>query len=480
MSERQTLPPSTRVIYAAFDFYQEHQRRILTAAAAVVVAGVLLSGLHIVKKEEQGVLTRFGRVVDANVGPGVHYHIPVIEKVYIRKVKRITRHQVSSKEGDTVNFTILSGDVNLLEVDVALQYRIDNLRNFLFVASDPLAMITMYAREELINILGQNFIDLILTSNRNIIQSDLLDSITERLEARDIGMELISLDIVDVRPIEETRPAFRDVSDAYTERVKAVSNANRKREQLIAHSRGQAEAMVINAKAKARERLIQAQSSAGAFTALLTEYKRQPEHVSITRYWDRMRQIFSEASLAAVNPGGNSTIDINMIEGGAGFTPAAMALGGPPSGEKESVDRPLLASALTGNVHSIESIDADNLLRDGQLHSTGGERDHMTIANPRSLIFDTPSIFSHRHVARIGKPIEQQADGKPMIEKLATEGKGDGKSGKKEKAVGKPGKKGKPAGKPGKKKAADTSGKKEEPAGEPETEEKAGTGSGSP
>ena len=436
MSERQTLPPSTRLIYAVFDFLQKHQRGILTAAAVVVVAGVLLSGLHIVKKEEQGVLTRFGRVVNANVGPGVHYHVPFIEKVYIRKVKRITRHQVASMEGSTVNFTILSGDVNLLEIDVALQYKIDNLKNFLFVTSDPLAMVTMYAREELINILGQNFIDLILTSNRNIIQSDLLDSITERLEGRDIGVELVSLDIVDVRPIEETRPAFRDVSDAFTERVKAVSDANRKREQLIAHSRGQAEAMVISAKAKARERLVQAKSSAGVFTALLAEYRRQPAHVSITRYWDRMRQIFSEASLAAVNPG-QSSIDINMIDGGTGFTPADMALAAPPSGEERAVARPLLSSTLTQNVHTIETVDSDKLLMDGRFHSTDAERDHMGIANPRSLIFDTPSIFSHRHVARAGKSIGKPEDVKPRIEKLATEGKGDSGAEKKTAGAGK-------------------------------------------
>ena len=436
MSERQTLPPSTRVIYAVFDFLQEHQRGILRTAAIALVAGVLLSGLHIVKKEEQGVRTRFGRVVDANVGPGVHYHVPVIEKVYIHKVKRITRHQISSKEGDTVNFTILSGDVNLLEVDVILQYRIDNLMNYLFVTSDPLAMVTMYAREELVNFLGQNFIDLIFTSNRNIIQSDLFDSITERLEGRDIGIELVSLDIVDVRPIEETRAAFRDVSDAHTERMKAVSDANRRSEQLIARSRGQAEALVLNAKAKARERLIQAKSSAGVFTALLAEYRRQPAHVSITRYWDRMRQIFSEASLAAVNPGRNSTIDINMIDG-AGVTPADMALGIPPPGEEEALDRPLLASALTQNLHAIESVEADNLLRDGQFHRIGAERDHLEIANPRSLMFDTPSIFSHRHVARTTKPIEQQADARPMIEKLATEGSEDGGARNKAEGAGK-------------------------------------------
>ena len=431
MSERQPLPPSTRIIYAAFDFVGEHRRRILIWVGAAVVVCFLASGLYIVKKEEEAVRTRFGRVVDANVGPGVHYCIPIIEKAYVHKVKRIIRHRVASREGDTVNFTILSGDVNLLEVDLALQYKIDNLRNYLFVTSGPVSMVTMFAREELVNILGQNFIDLILTSNRNIVQSKLFDRITGRLDARDIGIELVSLDIVDVRPIDETIAAFRDVSDAFAERVKAVSDANRKREQLIAHSRGQAKALVINAEAKARERLVQSKSSAGAFSALLAEYKRQPGHVGITRYWDRMRKIFAEASLAAVNPGNQSAIDINMIDGDGAFTPADMVLETPPSGE-EVEDRPLLSSTIMQNVHSIESLDADKLLMDGQFHQTRAERDHVSTANPRSLIFDTPSIFFHRHLS--AKPVGQQADERPMVETLATGGKGDSAAEKKGKA----------------------------------------------
>ena len=204
-----------------------------------------------------------------------------------------------------------------------LQYRIDSLRNYLFAASDPRALVTMFVRQELVNILGQNFIDLIFTSNRNFIQRHLFNQVTDRLETYDIGIELVSLDIVDLRPIEETLDAFRDVSDAFAERVQAESDANRKKERLLAHSRGQADALVLNAKAKANERIVQAQSSAGAFSALLAEYRRRPVHVSITRYWERMRKIFTEASLSAVNPDDESTIDINMIDGIAGFTPPA-------------------------------------------------------------------------------------------------------------------------------------------------------------
>ena len=465
MSEQTTLPPSTRIIYAVFDYFSKNQRRILLRTVAAVVVCILASGFYIVKKEERGVVLRFGRLVNDNVRPGMHYCVPVIDKIYIRKVKRVTRYQISSMEGNRVNFTILSGDVNLLEVDVALQYRIGNLGDFLFVSSDPIAMLTVYTREELIDVLGENFIDLILTSNRNIIQSRLFDRITAWLDYRDIGIELVSLDIVDVRPIEETIAAFRDVSDAFAERAKAVSDANRQKEQLIARSRGQAEALVLEAKARAGERVVQAKSSAEAFSALLGEYRKQPSHVRITRYWDRMRKIFSEASLAAVNPANQSAIDINMIDGvGDGFTPADLALAEPPKGTGAAAGRMALSSTQMPDVHRIENVDEDRLTLDGQFHSVRAERDHLDVANPRSLIFDTPSIFSHSHVAR-GKRFSRQEQETPMVEVLPEE---DGKpatlatpgvkSGKKEGA--RQGKKTKAAVKQGKQEAAaDKSGK---------------------
>lgn len=432
MSDRPKLPPSTRVIYALFDVFPKCRRWIIAGIVVALFAGVLVKGLYIVKKEEQGVLTRFGKVVNAEVGPGVHYRIPIIEKAHIRQVLRIVRHQISSNEGGKINFTILSGDTNLFEVDVAIQYKIDHLRNYLFTASDPIEVVTMLVRQEMVNILGQNFIDMIFTTNRNIIQDRLFDRVTESLETIDIGIEVVSLDIIDLRPIEETIDAFRDVSDAVAELVQVESNANRKRERLLAHSRGQANALVTDAEAKANERRVQAQSSAGAFSALLAEYRKTPEHVSITRYWERMRKIFNEASLSAVNPDEESAIDINMIDGIAGFAPpphVATMVDAPPSAtDPETPERPLLATVMRENEHSIETVNADNLLLDGQFHNRRSERDHMSSATPRSLIFDTPSIFSHRHVTPTAAVAEQQAMEKPMVEVL-TEEKKKGESG---------------------------------------------------
>jgi len=423
MNEQQPLPRSTRMIYAAFDFVGQYpKRRILTVLAAIVLAVVLGSGFYIVKKEEEAVVLRFGKVVAMNIGPGIRYCIPIIDEVQIRQVKRIVQHQIASKSGGTANFTILSGDTNLFEVDIALQYRIDNLRNFLYATVDPLEVVSMLLREELINIMGQNFIDLILTSNRNIIQNHLLIEIANLLEEYDVGVEVVSLNIVDISPIAETIAAFRDVNDAIAERAQAESNANRTREKMLAHSRGQAAAVVMDAQARARERIVQAQSSADAFRALLAEYKSQRTQVAITRYWQRMRTIFSEASLSAVNPRNEATIDINMIEGLAASTPPDLLLG-TPSGDV--ADRPSFSTARQQDTHAFENVDEDKHLLDGQFHKRRVERHHQRVANMKSLIFDLPSVFSHEHTSTHPQTTVRQADQQAVIETKAAESRQD-------------------------------------------------------
>ena len=425
----ETLPRSTRAIYASFDFVGRNWARMLILSGVLGLAVFLATGLYIVKKEEQAVLTRFGEVVNAEVGPGVWYRIPIIETAHIRPVKRIARLEVASKSGGAVNFTILSGDTNLLEVDVAIQYVIDNLRDYLFAAAEPQKLMTMLIREGLVDAIGSNFIDLIFTSNRSIIEEHLFEDIAERVAAYEIGVEIAALTIVDVRPIDETLAAFRDVNDAIAERTQAESEANRRSERFLARTRGQAEALILNARARARERLGQAQSAAEAFRVLLAEYRSQPAQVAVTRYWQRMRTIFAQASLAAVNPGDASTIDINMIDG-VGVPPLDLAVAARHAAGAEAGDgRALLASTAPRDLHAGGDVEMDQLTMDGRFHDRSAERDHLTSALPRSLIFDSPSIFAHGHVGDTGPAVERRPAQKPLVDTIPEESAETGANG---------------------------------------------------
>ncbi len=429
MNEQQQIPRSTKIIYEVFDLGARiGMTRIIWTLVVIILTLILASGIYTVKKEEQGVLTRFGRLIDAEVNPGIHYRIPFIDEVNIRPIKRITRDRVASIEEGKVNFSILSGDTNLIEVDIIFQYKIKNLKDYLFSTVDPVAILKLSIREGVVEFFGNNFIDLILTSNRNIIENNLYDDSVKYVESLNVGLELLSLTIVDIRPIEEALPAFRDVSDAVTERVRVISDAQRRYDRVVAHSRGQAEAVVLDAHARGRLRVEQAGANATAFEALLEEYRREPEQVAITRYWNRMRTIFDVAKLAAANPSDNATIAINLIDGVGSAPPLRFRAGEKTktttSASGESLDRPLYSTAIPSSPDSYTTVNEDKHLISGRFHNYQTERDHMRIANIRSLIFDTPLIFPHGG----GVEAEAQAADKPMIEKLATGNVNEGAS----------------------------------------------------
>lgn len=422
------LAPSTRVIHAVFDLLAARRRAILAALAVLVLAAVLAEGIYVVKKEERAVLVRFGRMVDAAVRPGIHYALPFVERAHIRKVMRITRRSVATRdETGAVAFSMLSGDANLFEADVVLQFRIDDLGAYLYATANPEEILSLVVRERLIWMMGRQYIDLIFTSNRDIIQAQLSEYASAWLKANNIGIELLALTVVELRPVEETVAAFRDVSDAIAESIQAVSDAQRRSERLLARSRGQAEAVVANAKARAQERRLQAGASAQAFMDLVAAYRNRPASVTATRYWQRMRTIFRDATLSAVGPGEASEIDINMVDGfvpGVGRLPG-MAAGAPDQRAVARSDlaggRRTLTTASERGRHGFENVEVDRHLLSGRFHTTGGERHHLGTARPRSLIFDDLSIFGHRHVASSGVAAAAERNEPPLASGTAVE-----------------------------------------------------------
>ncbi len=421
MTDQTQVPLSTRLIYKTFDHFAERWKRYVVIAVVIGFFFSLLSGFYVVKKEEQAVLTRFGKIVDPAVEPGIRYRIPLIEKAHSFPVKRIITRVVSSNASGTDAFTILSGDTNLLEISVSIQYTVSNLRDFLFGYVDPESVLVLVARERLVEEIGSNFIDLIFTSNRSHVEEVLFEQVSKRISEKDIGIQIEALNIVEISPVEETVAAFRDVNDAIAERAQAESDANRKREHMVARTRGQASALILDAEAKAAGRLAQAKAVAGAFLALLAEYRERPEQVAITRYWQRMRTTFGEAKIVAVNAGDDSIVDINMIDT-QGAIPMGTGIVAPPT-ESEFARPPdidsRVASTSARDPHGEQRTEVNQLTMDGRGHDPNAELDHQSTAIAKSLIFDSSSFFSHGHVKRQGQVFDKLVVSLPDVETLS-------------------------------------------------------------
>ena len=113
-----------------------------------VIAGVILlaaagSSLFVVDQAEQAVITRFGRYY-ATLGPGLQYKIPFIDKKFIvpgNKVVQTEQFGFKTTKSGSVNqyqnnitreSTMLTGDLNIVDVEWIIQYRIVDPRAWLF------------------------------------------------------------------------------------------------------------------------------------------------------------------------------------------------------------------------------------------------------------------------------------------------------------------------------------------------------------
>ena len=213
MSERyegQTPSLRRRTRHAASDVLERHRGRLVEGCIAFLVAIVLASGTYTVENEELAMVTRFGKVIKPEVGPGVRYRFPVIDEAYVHPTDHVLGYRASDGEGGTISFTIPSAGTSVLEVELALRYRIDDLKNYLFAPTDPRELVTMLVREELARVTSR--IEPALTSNRNSIQQYLFDIVASRLDSEDVGVKIVSLEIVDVREVKQTLYAFRDMT----------------------------------------------------------------------------------------------------------------------------------------------------------------------------------------------------------------------------------------------------------------------------
>jgi len=113
----------------------------LIVLAIVVVAG--LSCFYIVDETENAVITRFGKYQET-VGAGLHFKLPFgIDKSYTVPVKVVQTEQFgfktvkSGRNNEYINnigteSTMLTGDLNIVDVEWIIQYRIVDPKQWLF------------------------------------------------------------------------------------------------------------------------------------------------------------------------------------------------------------------------------------------------------------------------------------------------------------------------------------------------------------
>lgn len=308
------VPPSVRLIWRTRDMLA--RRGLFVACLALLVLGGLwvVQGFYVVGNGESGALLRFGKLIDDAVSPGLHFRLPWgIDEVTRVRTSEVLRHEVDGDYSSQLH--LVTGDENLIDAGITVQYRITRLGDYLFSTENVKELVEQTIRSELVESAAVLDVDDLLTSAKALVQQQVRERGQKRLDLYGSGIVLVSVNLQTVDPPREAEVAFRNVIDARAEAAQVVSRAQADRDRGLRLTSGKAAQLHSEAEAEANRRLQAARGAAGRFEDLLVQKRLSPELTRADLYARTVREVLPKTRLIVLAPGDEPTIDVNLLEG---------------------------------------------------------------------------------------------------------------------------------------------------------------------
>ena len=254
----------------------------------VVGAWFVLSAFYVVGPDEEGVVRRFGKWVRTEPS-GLHFKFPYpIEKIDLPKVTQVQEISVGRilKEAK-----MLTGDENILLVEVRVQYKIKDAAQYLFNVRNVEETIKDATESALRQTIGSHPIDDPLTEKKAEIMDEIQLSLQQMLDHYECGIDIRQVQLQDVNPPQEVDFAFKDVQSAKEEKEQLINEALGYQNDIIPKARGGAEKLIREAEAYREERIKRAEGDASKFLSVLAEYRKAKNVTEKRLYLETMEQI---------------------------------------------------------------------------------------------------------------------------------------------------------------------------------------------
>lgn len=281
---------------------RENLRLILIS---ILVVFILWGTIFQIGTEEVGVITRMGKYT-RTVDPGLNLKMPFIETVFKVPVERqqklefgfrsmgaVDNQSEYSKDGLRDESLMLTGDLNLADVEWVVQYRINDAYKYLFKVRDPESTLRNISEAATRQIVGDRTVNEVLTIGRTEITVKLHQLIQEICNEYSIGIKVEQVVLQDVNPPDPVKAAFNAVNEAQQEKETLINQAKSEYNKVIPKASGEAKATIQKAEGYAIERVNNAQGESTRFNDLYSQYVKAPEVTKKRIYLENMTTILS-------------------------------------------------------------------------------------------------------------------------------------------------------------------------------------------
>ena len=296
-------------------------KAIILIGLVVILIVWAASGIYTVGPDQQAALRQFGKFnsIQSN---GLHWWWPgPIGQKDIVVVTATRQLELGFRsEGEDITQSVpyeslmITGDENIVDIQAVIQYKISDLRKYLFFVDDPgepdrgiapgspdgvtLRDITETALRQVV---GKRKIDDVLTTQKGEVQDEVLIIMKNLSDNYNTGLELIAVRLQNVNPPVQVQDAFDDVTRAREERDRIINLANAYKASEIPRAKGKAATITESANAFKQGRIARAEGEAEGFKKLLEAYEKSPDVTRQRLYLEMVERVFPSFNKYIIN-----------------------------------------------------------------------------------------------------------------------------------------------------------------------------------
>lgn len=306
------------------DWIKKYLGKILLGLFLLIA---IFSSVRTVGPEEEGVVVQLGEY-NRTVPPGLNFMLPFgLESMYKIPVQRQLKQEFGfrtiaagqsseyAKSGYGEESMMLTGDLNLTDVEWVVQYRITDSFKYLFKVRNAEKTLRDMSESAMRKVVGDRTVNEVLTVGRQEVASSMEALLQVMCDDYENGIRIDQVVLQDVNPPEPVKPSFNAVNQAQQERETLINQAEAEYNRVIPRARGEAEETIQLAEAFALNRVNRSIGEAERFKALYSAYMKAPEVTKQRIYLETMEKILPMmGNKIIVDEKGNNVLPLLNID----------------------------------------------------------------------------------------------------------------------------------------------------------------------
>jgi membrane protease subunit HflK len=191
---------------------------------------------------------------------------------------------------------MLTGDLNMVDVEWIIQYRIVDPVAWTFNVNEKTQTIRDVSQSVINMLVGDRAIMDIMGCERSAIEVVGAEFMNETFKSYGLGINVITVKLQNTDPPLLVQEAFDDVNKAIQDRNRLINEGQQAYNEQIPRTKGEADRLVQVAEGYATERKNRAEGDVARFNAVYDEYRRSPDVTRQRLYYEMMEDVFKDGN----------------------------------------------------------------------------------------------------------------------------------------------------------------------------------------